>query len=386
MPAPTEAWWQTPQLHTEAARGEERKVSWLELFYDLVFVVVVSELSHSLATHVSWDGLGSFILLFLPVWWVWISGTIYNDRFETGDVSYRLFVFVQIVIVAAMAVFAHATTGATAVPFALAYIASRLVIIFMWLRGGWYVPAFRPVSTRYAIGFSLSVALFLVSISVPPPGRFALWGLGLLIDLITPIFTLNQQRRLPPVTAAKLTERFGLFTLIVLGEAVVGAVRGVAAGADLTLRMGLDGVLGVALVFALWWIYFDFIARRAAKPGPWWGFLWNYLHLPLLMAITATSGGLLNVLTTPAAVAESNRWLLCGAVGATLLTMAALETALRRDPDEPTAPRLSPALKALAGGGALALGAIGTGWQPPALLTSLLALLIVQMIYGAYVW
>ena len=111
MAAPTEAWWQTPQLHTEGARGEERKVSWLELFYDLSFVVVVSELSHSLATHVGWDGLGSFILLFLPVWWVWISGTIYNDRFETQDLSYRLFVFVQIVIVAAMAVFAHGGTG-----------------------------------------------------------------------------------------------------------------------------------------------------------------------------------------------------------------------------------------------------------------------------------
>src|SRR5690349_13150855 len=94
-------WWQPPRL-IFADDEEERRVSWLELFYDLVFVVVISQLSHYLAEHVSLAGALSFGLLFVPVWWVWIGGTIYNARFETPDISYRVATLAQMLPVAAM--------------------------------------------------------------------------------------------------------------------------------------------------------------------------------------------------------------------------------------------------------------------------------------------
>ncbi len=68
-------WWQTPQLHSDEEANRERKTGWLELFFDLVFVAVIAELSHTLADDISWGGLGQFVFLFIPAWWVWIGAT-----------------------------------------------------------------------------------------------------------------------------------------------------------------------------------------------------------------------------------------------------------------------------------------------------------------------
>src|SRR5262249_10531707 len=153
-----------------------RRVSWLELFFDLVFVVVIAELARYLAGHVSWSGVIHYVLLFGPAWWAWIGGTFYNIRFETEDLSYRLFTFLLMLPVGAMAIFAHGGTD-TAVGFALAYAIARTIVVVLWVRGGWYAPAFRPVSNRYAVGFSISILLFVASIFVEPPLRFGLWAI-----------------------------------------------------------------------------------------------------------------------------------------------------------------------------------------------------------------
>jgi low temperature requirement protein LtrA len=380
-------WWEKPRLRTDEEEEHERRVSWLELFFDLVFVVVVAELSHSLAEHISIEGIIGFILLFIPVWWIWIGGTFYNERFETNDISNRIFVFLQMLPVAALAVFAHDALGETSVGFALAYAAGRIIIIFLWLRGGWHEKIFRPVSNRYAIGFSLSFLLFVGSIFVPPPARFWLWGLGLLIDLVTPMTTLHIQARLPRFSTSRLPERLGLFVIIVLGETMVGVVRGVAEQPHLTLATLLTGGLGMALGFGLWWVYFDFVARRQFKPGRWWFLSWTYLHLPLLMGIVAGGAGVSNVVASEeATLPDEARWLISGAVATALIFMGLIELTLRRREDEPTHPRLSPALKFAGGLGALGLGLTGQGFGPLVLLSLLLGLIFIQMIYGAYVW
>src|SRR5919199_5398923 len=103
----TRRWWQRPRLRTDEEEHRERKVSWLELFYDLVFVVVISELTSYLSGHVSLEGMLGFSLLFVAVWWVWIGGTLYNERFETEDVSYRGFSFLAMLPVAGVGGFSH---------------------------------------------------------------------------------------------------------------------------------------------------------------------------------------------------------------------------------------------------------------------------------------
>jgi len=386
----TRQWWERPRLWVGSPEGDEvteRRVSWLELFSDLVFVVVIAELAHYLAGHISWGGVVGYVLLFVPAWWAWIGGTFYNERFETYDLSYRLFVFAEIIPVAALAIFAHDGLGATSARYALAYAAARVLITLMWVRGGWYARPFWPVARRYGIGFTLSIVLFVVSAFVPSPWRFLLWGIALTSDLVTPITTLPAQSRLPRVGASKIPERFGLFVIIVLGEAMVGVIQGVAGREDFTFAIGLTGTLGLALVFGLWWVYFDFVARRSVRPGIWWSLAWNYLHLPLVMAIAATSAAIQNVLTPHDGDAFSGAiGLLCGSLAVALLAIGALEGTLRDAPDEPGVSRTSIGLKLLGGCGAVAIGVLGGGVNPLVICALLLLLILVQIVYGTYIW
>lgn len=379
--------WQRPQLRTDEDQHIHRRVGWLELFYDLVFVVVISELAHNLAADVTLTGVGQFVLLFMPVWWLWIGGTYYNERFETEGVDNRLFTFLQMLPVAGMATFAHYGTSKTSVQFALSYAAARILLTYLWGRAGYHDRRFAPTARRFVAGFSVAIALFLISTLVPPPQRFILWGLGLLIDLGTPVLTIRHQSTLPRFSTSHLPERFGLFILIVLGESIIGVVQGLAAKEELSLFAGLSGVLGMALSFGLWWVYFDYVARRPFKPGTAWSFAWGYLHLPLVMTLTATGAGILNVIANEDAILpDPVRLLIAASVGCSVMLMALLELTLHRTADEPTHPRLSPLLKGGVGTVAIAIGFLGQGLSAIALLILLLALLAILMGYGLLVW
>ena len=159
-------------------------MGWIELFYDLVFVVVVSQLAHGLATEVTAHSFGVFVLLFVPAWWLWIGMTFYAERFETMDVSHRLATFVAMLPVVALAVSVHHGLPGGGTGYALAYAAGRTIIITMWLRGGIHEPAARPMTQRFAVGFGLSVVAFVVSIWIVPPWRYVVWGAGLLARLM----------------------------------------------------------------------------------------------------------------------------------------------------------------------------------------------------------
>ncbi|MEA5463137.1 low temperature requirement protein A [Leptothoe sp. PORK10 BA2] len=380
-------WWQRPMLRTDEDQDLERKVSWLELFFDLYFVVVIAELAHYLLGHLSWHGVGEFAFLFLPVWWIWIGATYYLERFETEGVENRLFIFLQMIPIAGMAVFVHHGLGETSVGFGAAYAIARTIQIFLWWRGGYHDPQFRPVARRFVTGFTLAVALFYISLFVPSPVRFWLWGLGLFIDMITPAFTIQQQAKLPKFSTSKLPERYGLFMIIVLGESVLGVVQGVAARETLALPMAVIAILGIALTFGIWWVYFDFIGRRAPKSGTGWTFVWGYAHMPLAIAITAAGVGTQTLISdTDWIVQRNSGFLIGGAIGLALFMMGVLEFCLRHKPDEPTHPIWSPAMKLGAGVIAALVGGLSSGMYVLALQCCLMALIAVPMGYGMYVW
>ena len=118
-------WWRKPCLRDEEIEGRERKASWLELFYDLIYVAIVAELTHTLAHHVTWAGIGEFVIFFIPTLWAWIGAMAYNERFDTDDASHRWFTFLKMLPVAVMAIFVHRGLEDGAIGFALAFAASR---------------------------------------------------------------------------------------------------------------------------------------------------------------------------------------------------------------------------------------------------------------------
>ncbi len=320
---------QPPRLRIGEDSEEERRATWLELFYDLVFVVAISQLAHNLKGDISFSGVFGFVFLFIPVWWSWIGTTFYANRFDSDDVGRRLLVGLQMLTAAAMAINIHHGLGESSSGFALAYTFGRVVLVAEYVRAGIHIPSARPLTTHYAIGFAIAAFFWLISAFVPIPWRFALWVLGMIIDFATPLTAYKLQIKLLP-HASHLPERFGLFTIIVLGEAIIAVVNGVSEQKWDVLTV-ISAIFGLIIAFSLWWVYFDNLggtpiqtARQEGKLAI--ANLWLYTHLPLVIGIAATGIGVEQVLLSKSELAlpDPQRWLICGSVALCLLAISVL--------------------------------------------------------------
>jgi low temperature requirement protein LtrA len=369
-------------------------VTFLELFYDLVYVVIISELAHALAGHVNWAGLASYGFLFVAVWWAWLNGTMYHELHGNNDIRTRVFTFVQMLTVASMAVFAHNAVGEGSVGFALSYAAFQVILSFLWWRTGVHDPDHRPLSSPYVVAFLITTALFVVSVFVPEPYRFYLWGLALLISLLLPLMTFSQGRRDPRVRAEvdrttdvspSAVERFGLFTIIVLGEVIIGVVRGVAGHHHLTWLAGGTATLGMLIGIGLWWGYFDFVSHHLPRPGTVTVSGWMYLHLPMTAGMAAVGAAVLNVVehageNLPAEVV----WLLVGAVAVVLVSVALLMRTIQTSEERVTVHQRAFWVQLASSVVIVLLGFANLPAVP--LLALLLVVMLAPIFYGFKVW
>ncbi|MPZ53800.1 MAG: hypothetical protein GEU79_13890 [Acidimicrobiia bacterium] len=390
-PTPVPRWWQHPELRTDEEFERHRAVTWLELFFDLVFVVVIARLAHHLAGHLDVTGIVSFCILFAAVFWVWNAYTYYTERFESDGIETRLQLFVSLVCVAGLAVWAEDGLGDHYLGFALFYLAARAVNQVGWLRAALHIRVFRPVAWRFIAGYGVVVALVLSGLATDGTPRTIMFATAILADVATPYFTVRQQRDLPRLSTSKFPERFGLFTIIVLGESIVGVIAGLSElneAGELSVRGGIDGLLGLAIGFGLWWVYFDFIARRPYRDSFGSALAWVYLHLVTLTTFTMTGVGISSVIgdTELSGLTTDARLLLVWSAGIGLIALGVLETTLRRSEDEPTDPRVSPALKIVGGTGIAILGSLDLGWTTWALLSAVVVTLGLQAAYGVTVW
>ncbi len=363
-----------PRLRTNTDSDEERHATWLELLFDLVFVVAISELALKLKVDISWGGGLGFAMLFVPVWWAWVGTTFYNTRFDTDDLIQRLLVFGQIAMVAALAVNIQHGLEASAVGFAISYVAVRFVLLLQYLRAYRDVPVARPLIIWYSVGFAISIALWLLSILLPVPIRFILWGVAMVVDFGGPLtFARTPTAKTLPPNSSHIPERFGLFTLIVIGEGVAAVVRGMAARNLDTLSV-VSGLLGLSVAFSLWWIYFDHIDGSALRAAGATGRQWLYTHLPLLAGLTATSVGVEEVARSDqaAALPDNLRWLLCGALALSLAAIALIQVT-STDPHLRQHVRRQAGYRLAAAAFALLVAALGGG-LPPVGVAGLLAL------------
>jgi low temperature requirement protein LtrA len=380
--------WQPPAPYD--ARASDRHVSFLELFFDLVFVVVISRLAHGLAEHPSWSGVGWFVFLFYAVWSSWINGTLYHDLHSTDDVSVRVFTFAQMLAVTVMAVFAANVPGAGSQGFAIGYAVNTLVLVVLWFRTGLHDPAHRPASIPYSAAYILSAALFAGSAAVAEPARYWMWAVGLVIEVAGLVTALHRWR--PPASQAgnavisttpSLIERLGLFVIIVLGEVIVGSVAGMADVVPLDLDGIIIGLLGVLVAIGLWWIYFDLVSLRA--PISRATQLWLYLHLPLVIAMAAGGAGVLNTVEHVAEpLPDAVRWLLVGSLAAAVFSVALLIQTLevrRAQPELYGAARTALLITA-----ALILAVGLAGWGAKTTLAAMVVLLLVPVTVGLIVW
>lgn len=357
-----------PRLRTAEEGGEERHASWLELFFDLVFVVAIAELAYSLAGDLTPGGFALFAALSVPVWWAWIGYTFYADRFETDDAFYRLAMFLAMLGVIALAVNLPKAFEGGSATFAASYVAVRVVLIALYARARRHVPAARDLCTRYVAGFGLGAAFWLFSVFVPEPWRYVLWAVGLAVDLATPLLS-SRAIVSTPFDTSHIPERFGLFTIIVLGESVVLVATGLSEVSWGTSSL-LAAALGFGIAAALWWIYFDFTETSAIRERRLWaGQVYVYGHLVIVLSLTAVAVGIQQtILATGEGPPPSGaRLALCGGVALFMLSTAAIHVASRRGGNV-----LIPVGLATA---AVLLGFLG-GFLPPVVLEGLLLALL----------
>jgi len=286
MGSPARPWLLPPRLRRAEAGAEERRATWLELFFDLVFVLAIAELAQQLVRRHDVAGFAIFAGLYLPVFIAWQGFTFYADRFDTDDVLFRIVLLAGMLAVAALAVqVPEVAEGRRESGFVVAYVILRSLVIALYLRARRHVPEARALIDRYVGGYGFSIALWLLSLAVDGPARFALWGAGLAVEYAMPVIAQRLHRQLP-VDAAHVPERFALFTMIVLGESVVAVGLGTAHG-HWRAESATTAALGFVAVAGLWWIYFDrgAVTGMSSAAGSLQTF--TRIHIPLLAALTA---------------------------------------------------------------------------------------------------
>ena len=312
---------------------EERHATWLELFYDLVFVVTVSQLSHYLFHDVSLLNFFGFLFLFIPVWWSWTGTTFFATRFYSDDLGHRLLLLLQMGGAGAMAVNISGAFNNTFSGFALSYAFMRLILVIEYVRVFRTIKSSEsanPLVKRYIIGFSSAAIIWLISAFVPITEiRFALWVIGLIIDFATPISTTKLTSKFAP-HISHLPERMGLFTLIVLGESIVGIVTGMTEQVWDVYSV-IEASLGLCISFSLWWLYFDSTGRLPIQilreKGRTTLFsIWLFTHFPLVVAITAVGVGIRRLVSSEqhSVLSTSDLWLICGSVAISLISQSVL--------------------------------------------------------------
>jgi low temperature requirement protein LtrA len=306
--------------------GEKRSATWLELFFDLVFVISVAELVHRLGHHVSVVEVGQFIALFIPVWWCWVGHTVYATRFDTDDMIHRLLTFTMMFAAAIMAMQIPTAFKTGSIGFAAGYVLARLCLLMLYIRARRHVPEAREMTTLYLSGFGLGALCWLVSLLFPSPERFILWAAGIGIDFIIPWLGRKTILQKAPLDTSHFPERFGLFTIIVLGETILAVVSGLS---DKVWRWPsiTAAILAFILAVSIWWLYFTYIhkADHAGKLGSGQPFI--YGHLPLVLALAAIGAGVKNMILEAheSALSFQTNILLTGAIGIWLLSFLLIQ-------------------------------------------------------------
>lgn len=271
----------------------QRNVSWIELFYDLIFVAAAHQLTLMLAHAAGLVDALTPLLLFIPVLWCWMSHTLFTNLFTDRSWFYHattlltIFGTVLLVILLPTALYEHEAW------FAYAYVFIKFILVFQYLL--WSILEIHRFLDMLpiVIGNAGSGVLWAVSILSPNPQIW--WFIAMLVDILTPVFTKTKSvaQKMNP---HHLPERLGLLTVVVLGEMIISLVIG---SFDLPLTKELVYVLGtgVAIAFIIFWTYFRFNDQAIAGYDRSTSRIYFYSHIPMVLGLICIAAGYKGILT-----------------------------------------------------------------------------------------
>jgi low temperature requirement protein LtrA len=364
--------------------GEDRHATALELFYDLVFVFAMTQVSHLLLAELTWTGAGQAALVLLVVWWAWNYTTWVTNELDADSVTVRVVLIALMLACLLMAVAIPEAFGAHALLFVGSYVAIQVgrhtFLTFVAAGAGTNE---RERALQILIWFIAAGTLWIAGGLADGSARTLLWLAALALDYGAPLvlFRVPGRPRLQAsaweVQTSHFTERFQLFVIIALGESIV-----ITGGTTSELSLGTARLAAFALAFlataALWWLYFNYVSRMAerrlalaadrttlARDG------YTYLHVVMVAGVILSAVGDEIVIAHPTDTLHSNEVL--PVVGGPALYLLAHTLFRLRMAGTVSRKRLGGALACLALG---ALGGTVSGLVLAALLVAVLFVVI----------
>jgi low temperature requirement protein LtrA len=310
---------------TGLVHAHGRRATWFELFFDLVFVAGVAQLSSSLAASYDLGGTLRFAFAFLVLWWAWLGHTFHASRFDEDRPDQRALGMAQILTVVLIGYGAANAFGVGGGAFAAGMASFKVFLAVAYLRE-WHRPYARGLVRAYVLLYALQSALWAASLPAAGALRPGTWIAALLIDVATPFVVARHTHGVPP-HPEHLPERFGLFTIVLLGESVAAAIHGLDHAEPLQAE-SVAVVLSASLLAFLFWIgYFErargVAERRLAHADAGRRLrLWAYGHVPLYLGIAGVSAGTVALAGHPVAHG-GEPWFFAGAAA---LAMAGVAT------------------------------------------------------------
>ena len=285
---------ESPAAQGKDRQATEQPVSWLELFFDLVYVTAFDRLAQRLLDHPDLSTFGVFALMFVALWWAWMGNTNFAARYGNSCRTYRWGTLAQMLTLAALAVSVRGDLIDVGAFFALGYAANRTILVLMLVLRGREEGQLSPGDRTLALGFTVGTALWVTSAWLGGPAQLLLWGVALALDLACVLYTEARYDRETP-HRGHFPERVGLLLIVFLGAVVTELIRG-AAEQRLRPAEQLPAVLALLSIMAIWRLYFDeahtlpaLLAERSGRVGTL--LAWAYLHLPLTLALSVLSVG-----------------------------------------------------------------------------------------------
>jgi low temperature requirement protein LtrA len=294
-PANGGAWYRPMVART--ADEEHRSATVLELFFDLCFVVAVasaaSALHHEVAADHVGDGVVGYATVFFAIWWAWMNFTWFASAYDTDDVAYRLTTLVQIAgaLILAAGV-PEAFEGGNFATITVGYVVMRLAMVTQWLRAAATDPPHRRSCLRFAVGIAAVQVGWVLRLLLPEGLGYASFLVLVAAELAVPLWA---ERAAPTSWHPRhIAERYGLFTLIVLGECVLASTLAIQSALEedaALVDLATTAAGGLLTVFGMWWLYFtkeahEFLTSLRAA------YTWGYGHYLVFASAAAVGAGL----------------------------------------------------------------------------------------------
>ncbi|WP_340031635.1 low temperature requirement protein A [Paenibacillus sp. FSL K6-1122] len=272
----------------------EKKVTWLELFYDLLFVAAVAKAGHVLlhAEHgvITFEYLMKFVLIFIPVWWAWVGQTLFINRYGQDILIHRIFLILQLLSVMVMTASLSTHFDQYYLSFFIGYIGSRAFTAIQYLTAHKSKGEHQQQAARYlGICFLIGILISSGSLFFDSWLRYVILYAGIAVDIILPLIGRKNLVKVP-VQTHHLLERFALFTLILLGESVVSIIAVLQAD-HWDMKSILFAAFTSIFVIAIWWQYFDNVEKKVSKEIQTAGqaIIYGHLFIYISMSMIAAS-------------------------------------------------------------------------------------------------